>query len=376
LSNRFQRGSLLKEPRKAGPAIWVLRFYDYQQGQRTYRRQIIGTTTELPTKRDAEKAVAALRENINSVVAVPQTVSELTSHYQEHELSRKSFASQENHRVLIKLYVKPRWGDERISSVRTIDVERWLDGLSLAPASKTKIKSTFSVLYSHAIRHQWLTFNPISKVRTSSKRLREKDVLTPDEFQALMGELSVRDRAMVTLAGSTGVRRSELIALTWADINTATLEVQIIRSCVRNRFGKTKTEASRRPLPLHPAVLQALLNWKSQSLYVADNDFLFPSIRKNGGQPLSPDSLLKRSLRPALQRAGITEKIIGWHSFRHSLATNLRAMGVDIKVAQELLRHTNSRTTLDIYTRAVSQQKRDANAQVVGMLLPAQTPQK
>jgi hypothetical protein len=43
--------------------------------------------------------------------------------------------------------------------------------------------------------------------------------------------------------------------------------------------------------------------------------------------------------------------------------------GFDIKVAQELLRHANSRTTLDIYTRAVSQQKRDANAQVVEMLL-------
>src|ERR1035437_8842116 len=100
-------------------------------------------------------------------------------------------------------------------------------------------------------------------------------------------------------------------------------------------------------------------------------DFLFPSIRLNGARPLSPDSLLKRSIRPALERAGIVGKQIGWHNFRHSLATNLRAMGVDIKVAQELLRHANSRTTLDIYTRAVSAQKRDANTKVVQMMLPA-----
>jgi site-specific recombinase XerD len=93
--------------------------------------------------------------------------------------------------------------------------------------------------------------------------------------------------------------------------------------------------------------------------------------RLNGTKPLSPDSLLKRSIRPALARAGIVDKQIGWHNFRHSLATNLRAMGVDIKVAQELLRHANSRTTLDIYTRAVSQQKRDANTQMVEMLQPA-----
>ncbi len=53
------------------------------------------------------------------------------------------------------------------------------------------------------------------------------------------------------------------------------------------------------------------------------------------------------------------------------LATNLRAMGVDVKVAQELLRHANSRTTLDICTRPVSQQKRDANTKLVEMLVPA-----
>jgi len=370
LSNRFQRGSLLREPRRDSPDVWVLRYYEFRDGKRRYRRQIVGTVSELPLKRNAEKAAAVLRENINRVVSLPQTVSELIAHYEQNELGRKAFASQENHRVLVKRYILPRWGKCRLTSVRTVDVERWLDSLSLAPASKTKIKSAFSVLYSHAIRNQWLTFNPISKARTSSKRLREKDVLTPEEFQALMEELSIRDRAMVMLVGSTGLRRSELIALTWSDIDVDTLEVNVVRSCVRNRFGETKTACSRRPVPLHPQVLEILLEWKKESVYKADGDFLFPSIRRNGKQPLSPDSLLRRSVRPALKRAGIEGKIIGWHSFRHSLATNLRAMGVDIKTAQELLRHANSRTTLDIYTRAVSQQKRDANAQVVQMLLP------
>jgi site-specific recombinase XerD len=317
------------------------------------------------------KVAATLRSNINADIRVPQTVVELIAHYREHELARKAYASQENHLVLTKRYIEPRWGDHQLSSVRTVDVEKWLDDLDLAPASKTKIKSTFSVLYSHGIRHQWLTFNPISKVRTSSKRLREKDVLTPQEFQALVAELSVRDRAMVLLAGSTGLRRSELIALTWADVNSTTLEVNVLRSCVRNRFGETKTECSRRPVPLHPFVLDALLMWREESLYKEHADFLFASVRLNGTKPLSPDSLLKRSIRPALKRAGIVGKQIGWHNFRHSLATNLRAMGVDVKVAQELLRHANSRTTLDIYTRAVSQQKRDANAQVVQLMLPA-----
>jgi integrase len=211
--------------------------------------------------------------------------------------------------------------------IGTVQVEEWLDSLSLAPASKTKIKSVFSVLFSHAIRHEWVSLNPISKVRTSSKSLREKDVLTPTEFQALLVELSVREVAMVLLIGSTGVRRSELMALVWTDINVETMEVSITKSCVRYRLGDTKTECSRRPVPLHPLVLESLLDWKRQSLYKNDGDFLFPSIRLNGTKPLSPDSLLKKTIRPALIRAGIEGKIIGWHNFRHTLGTLLRALG-------------------------------------------------
>ena len=69
------------------------------------------------------------------------------------------------------------------------------------------------------------------------------------------------------------------------------------------------------------------------SLYRSDDDFLFPSLRRNGTQPLMPDMVLKKVIRPALERAGVTGKTIGWHSFRHSLAANLRILGVDAKVA-------------------------------------------
>jgi integrase len=370
--NRFQQGSLFKLERKSRPDVWAFRWYDNSSGKRTYKKKIIGSVTQIRNRREAEKAVVALRSSINVDIGTPQNICDLAAHYRVHELTRekKSFSTIDNHRHLFKRYIEPRWGTHRLGAVRTMQVEEWLHSLPLAPASKAKLKCVLSVLYNHAIRYEWLTFNPISRVRTSQKRLRDKDVLTPDEFQQLVQQLSVRDRAMVLLIGSTGLRRSEMIALTWSDLNIMAMEVNVLRSCVRNRIGKTKTDSSCRPVPLHPLVLNALLEWRAKSQYSSDLDFLFPSVRFKGNTPLSPDSILEKSVRPALARIGVVGKHIGWHSFRHSLATNLRSLGVDIKVAQELMRHSSCRTTLDIYTRAVDQQKREASLKVVELMLP------
>ena len=81
--------------------------------------------------------------------------------------------------------------------------------------------------------------------------------------------------------------------------------------------------------------------------------------------------VLRRHIRPALARLGITKRI-GWHSFRHGFSNLLRENRVDIKVAQELLRHANSRITLDIYQRTVTDERRAAQELVCRGLLGAQ----
>lgn len=371
--SRFQEGSLLRLKRKTGPDAWVFRWYDESNGARRYRKAVVGTIDRYPTRHDAEGAVLALRRNINAELRPPETVTDLIAHYRAQELvpERKAFATIEATKIYLKRHIDPVWGGKRLSEIRTVEVEKWLHTLQYSPGTRSKIRNIMSALFNHAMRHEWIDRNPITKVRTSAKRLRETDILTPAEFAALLPELKLREQTMVILAGSTGLRRSELVALTWADIDLELMQVNVRRSCVRSRFGDTKTEASRRPVPLHPAVAKALAVWKEETFYKKDGDFLFPSVRLNGKKPVTPDMVLKKSIRPALLRAGIRDKVIGWHSFRHSLATNLRAAGVDLKTAQELLRHANSRITLEVYTRAISATKREANDRVMQMVFEA-----
>jgi len=78
-------------------------------------------------------------------------------------------------------------------------------------------------------------------------------------------------------------------------------------------------------------------------------------------------------IKPAAIRVGIT-KPIGWHTFRHTYSNLLRANGEDVKTVQELLRHSSAKMTLDVYSQAITQDKRDAQSRVVRMIAPAPCP--
>jgi integrase len=190
-STRFQNESLMLVKNKTTANSWFFRHYDVVDGKRVHRNQRIGTVREYPLRRDAEKAVLALRAKINAEVRTPETVAQLVAHYLKHELTleRKAFATMEAHSSYLRLHILPRWVMQALSAVRT----------------------------------------------------------------------------------------------------------------------------------------------------------------------------------------GITGKVIGFHSFRHSLATNLHSLGVDMKTAQELLRHANQRTTGDLYTHFVSDGKRAASLKQLEFLTGVET---
>jgi integrase len=183
-------------------------------------------------------------------------------------------------------------------------------------------------------------------VRVSAKRQEAPLFLSPEQVKLGLTKLGFRDQLLVFLDGALGTRRGELGALRWSDCNFDGMSFSVQHSYYWRRGGHlkaTKTEASAKVLPMHLALKDALLEWKSQTEYKGPGDFVFPSLRCKGKKPLDLAAVLKRKIQPAFTKVGITG--VGWHTFRHTVGTMLAEMGEHQLTIRDYLRHSNLHVT-------------------------------
>ena len=356
---------------------------------------IVGSIEDYPSESSAQAEVDKLRLNFNPFTSTETSkdisVEQLVNHYREYELpdiffkdepekisddeSRKAWSTQDTYDGYLRKWILPRWRSYRLSEVKAVAVEAWLKTLSfengdpLSRGSKAKIRNIMSALYSHAIRWEWATRNPITSVRQSAKREAVPDVLTVDELVRLLSAIPEPFRTAVFLDGASGLRVGELLGLKWEDVDFENQVIYIRRSIVKQRVGPPKTEASQKPIPLNKELARALRLWKMKTIYNRPDDWVYASLPMNGTQPYWPNSIYRVYIKRAAKAVGL-KKRIGWHTFRHSFGTILNANGENPKVIQELLRHATLKVTMDTYVQAVSDEKRKAQTKVVEMLLP------
>jgi integrase len=384
---RIQRGGVNLDVSSSGKQIWVFRWRETRpDGRRAPRKRVIGTLEDYPTKKAAENAARSFRLNLvdrGSVALVQITMKELVDHFSEHEQVDKgeegrAYSTRDRCESVLNCWILPRWGKTAIDQIRTVAVEDWLRSIPRAKGTRSKIRNTMSVLYNHAIRWEFTDKNPItgpvrgSGVRQSTKRERIPDLLEIHEFQLLQAELRIRERILVWLDMTLGLRRGELAGLRWEDIHFEELTVMAQRSVVDQVVGKVKTEASKRPIPIDAFIAEDLLSWYRTTKYNRPADYVFATDapragKKRGKQPVWLSKIMQYHIQPAAQRLGITKRI-GWHTFRHTYTTLLHANGEDVKVVQELLRHGSARITMDVYAQAMTSAKRLAQGKVVAML--------
>lgn len=250
----MQRGSLIRSERKRGPDVWQFRWSEKgENGQRVYRKRIVGTVDQYPDPAKAHQLVAGILATPRSrnlpIKAAAMTIAELSSHFRQRELryddNWRSFSTRRNYEYVLDRWIVRRWGRYELGGVRTIEVESWLRSLPLARSSCAKIRNLMSVLFNHAWRHELFDRNPIKLVRQSAKRRTAPNVLTPAEIKNLLDHLDIRERTLVLLAVSTGLRQSELFAVKWGDVDFSHGTMNVTRS-ISYGVGRCKTESSHR----------------------------------------------------------------------------------------------------------------------------------
>lgn len=405
---RKQNGSLYMDMNGSKTPVWMFSWrHVLPTGRRVRRKRQVGTLDQYKTEAAAERAVRSWRLAINSNQAHAFsgiTMKDLIEHFRLKELAgkgenRRAWSTNNRYESYLNSWIEPRWGKEELAAIKTPIVEEWLEQLMplerkhhklnsgqvakrdskpLAPATKAKIRNVMSVLFNHAIRWEFTDRNPIrgltrgSGVRQSSKREKVPDILEVAEMQAIIAELQLRERVLLFLDMTTGLRRGELAGLKWQDVDFENMQIDVSRSVVSQVVGQCKTEASQKPVPMDDCTAQLLQSWLQMTPYRNPEDWVFASNsnragEKRGKQPLWLQTIMRYHIQPVVEQLGIAKRV-SWHTFRRTFATLLKANGEDIKVVQELLRHGSTRVTLDIYAQAQMPAKRAAQQKVVEMV--------
>jgi integrase len=366
--SRYQFGWLELRKRKRRPSVWLWRYRSTDSGgNRDKDAVIIGDVEQYPTKALAWKAAEGLRLSVNSENPGTQvTFGALIDRYLREQAPQRHVTASK-YRSWMTHHIQPQWGDYPIAKVKPVLVEEWISKLDLAPKSKGHVRSIMHILFQWAMKWELmdLQINPMKlvHVKGSSKRLREPVTLTRKQFHHVLRFVVEPFRTMCVVAMCLGLRASELVGLQWTDFDWKNRSVTIQRGVVIGRVDEVKTRYSNKAIPLDPVLASMLLSYRRQA---GPGNWVFPSSRT--GRPWWPWTIQRNHLLPAGIKAGLGR--IGWHTFRHSYSTMLRALRVDVKVQQELLRHADIRTTLNIYTQAVPEALRKANSRVVQMVLP------
>jgi integrase len=373
--------------RKTGDVFEYRYYRTRSDGEKKPANFVVGSVTELKTEAAAWAKLRKMNFDPNApanITTKPITFGILAKDYIRVELATdqsnaaipKAHSTVETYRGYINRHVLRRWETVRACDMEPIAIQNWLRELhkdfDLSNSTLVKIRNVMVAIFKHAQRYGFLPrtqdANPMLFVRQTSVSNYEPVVLTLSQCVEIMTNLTGMHRVLVLTDAATGLRISEILALRWSDVDWGNSCIRVNRAYVYGKFGPPKSSASKKPVPLHPLLANSLQAWRKETPYQANDDLVFPSFRLKGRKPPRANMLVANHLQPAARKAGITGQV-GFHTLRRTLASALVANGSDIRLVQELLRHSNPLITLDAYARSTTPAKIEAQGWVMQQLL-------
>jgi integrase len=390
MAQRHQRGWLKKEVRSNGDT-WMLFFRATREsdGKRVEHKIPIGVVRDFPTKSAAWAEVEKQHLNLNPAdFRVRVTFGDLALHYQQHELGEQTETVSPKAHTTIGAYKRvlrnrliPRWGKRIALSLEPLEIEQWLQAIKreedLQNPTLDKMRRVMSLVYKHGQRYGLIPrgeeSNPLRFVRCPTQGTYEAVILTPAQTFLLLLDLPEPERTLTLLICGTGLRISECLGLQWQDVSFDEALIHVRRIWTCGRIGAPKSRASQAPVPLHSLLADFMRVWRQQTPYPQPQDWVFPSLKLLGRKPRAANMLVQDYVRPAAVKAGVLAETdtfrFGFHNLRHSLASFLVRSKTDPKTVQALLRHADVKTTLQLYSHSVSEDRMQAQGAMLQAIL-------
>lgn len=368
--------------RKRKDGRWEGRYtagYDPKTGKRINKNVLGRTQAEVK-----EKLKAAMTEcqglDVSKVADEYTVATWLRMWYELYAKPNVRTATANRYELIIEKYTIPRIGSVKLKKLTTRHLQKLykdlLEGGRIHMGkgqekglSTTTVHSTHLMLHAaldRAVKERLIPRNPCQDCIVPKPRKLDMKVLTPEQMGAYLEAAQRRGLLpMFYLELVSGLRKGELVALRWDDLDIQCRTISVSRQYVRNPDGtleltRPKTENSVRLVSIPQTAVELLIQEHDKH---PDSPYLFPSPLT--GEMYHPDSVVNLH-KKILKDAGLPHT--RFHDLRHTFATTALQNGVDVKTVSSMLGHYDAGFTLRTYTHA-TRQKQDEAAQTMGNIM-------
>ena len=350
---------------------WVIRWRELEIAPDGTRRKVLRYEAlgEVSRKQASDTLNQRMSAAGNGKAAIRSRITfrSLAGEWDASVLPMYKHSTQKHRRFMLKKHLLPQFGDKAVCDVTRQEIQAYVAHLTqagYAPKSVDHIHDVLSAVLRTAVKWGHLQENPARGVDMPTLRcVRPKWALTTSQAVSLLTALPPLARTMVGLAILSGLRRGELFALRWKDIDERGRLLRVREAVYDGTFGTPKTAAGARQIPLSGKALQLVVEWKADAANTQPDALVFGT---RLGTPISPNNVLRRSIFPACDRLGLPHAT--WLTFRRTYSSWSHDKGVPGKVVAQLMGHANVDTTLNVYTQVLDGSVRDAVERIGGEL--------
>jgi len=274
------------------------------------------------------------------------TFAEACEDYLAHKASDRRLkpSTLRDYGSIIRFHLVPAFGPLAIEDLKTEAVEEWKLSLGMGNTTKIKILTVLFGVMERARRRYKLPVNPVRDVEKPRRDVAsggELQFYSPEEIMALIrAAADEQDAAIFLLAAFTGLRRGEIVALRWREVDFVNCAIRVSASYTDGVLTRPKS-GKVRSVPMAPEVAESLAKLNQREDWTSEDDLVFPGLT---GSFLDASALYRRFVA-ACERAGLRR--LRFHDLRHTFGTVMAANPrMDMRRLQEWMGHADISTTL------------------------------